>query len=311
MKHADHKQRYHQRAQLVMRVLPLVAEHECFALKGGTAINYFLRDFPRLSVDIDLVYLPAKPRVDALAEIHAALDGISEQVLKHLFRSEVAKHYKRKSDSLRLTVKQDGVSIKVELSPVMRETIFEPTIMSACKAVEEKFNHAKIAVASFPDVYAGKICAALDRQHPRDLFDVKLLLENEGLTNDLRKAFLVYLVSGNKPIANLLRPQLPESIMNLYKNDFIDMAEQDASLQELKDARERLISLVHKELTDDEKAFLLSFKNRNPDWHLLGLENVSELPAIRWRQINLAKMDDDRHADAYQKLKEALEVREV
>lgn len=294
-----------------MQVLPYAAEHECFALKGGTAINYFLRDFPRVSVDIDLVYLPAKARNDALTEIHAALDGISDAVSKNLKGTEIIGLHKHKVDNLRLFVTQGEVKIKVELSPVMRETIFEPKIMSACEAAAKSLGSAEIAVASFADVYAGKVCAALDRQHPRDLFDVKLLLDNEGLTDDLRKAFLVYLVCGKRPIAGLLRPQLPANIMNLYQNDFIEMAEQDASLQELKDARERLIALIHKELTDDEKAFLLSFKNRNPDWDLLGLENISELPAIRWRLINLAKMPDGNHAVAYQKLKDVLGVQDA
>lgn len=125
---------------------------------------------------------------------------------------------------------------------------------------------------------------------------MKLLLDNEGLTDDLRKAFLVYLVCGRKPMATLLHPQFPKDIANFYNNDFIAMTKQKVSLQELKDARDRLIALIHKEMTDDEKAFLLSFKKRNPDWYLLGLKNVSELPAVRWRQINLAKMDDDRQA---------------
>jgi hypothetical protein len=46
----------------LIRVLPSIAEEACFALKGGTAINLFVRDMPRLSVDIDLTYLPVQPR---------------------------------------------------------------------------------------------------------------------------------------------------------------------------------------------------------------------------------------------------------
>lgn len=297
---------YRKQTELLMRVLPFAARHKCFALKGGTAINYFFMDFPRISVDIDLVYLPAKPRDKALTEIHAALDEISDAAAESIRGAEITRLYKHKNDNLRLLVRQKDVEIKVELSPVMRETVFESKSMSACETVRKNFGPAEIAVASFPDVYAGKICAALDRQHPRDLFDVKLLLDNEGFTDDLRKAFLVYLACGRKPMATLLRPRLPEEIMNFYHNDFIAMTEQRVSLQELKDARNRLIALIHKDMTDDEKAFLLSFKNRNPDWDLLGLKNVSELPAIRWRQINLAKMADDKHAAAYQNLKDVL-----
>ena len=53
---------YFKQAQLMLRVIPHVAAETCFALKGGTAINLFLRDMPRLSVDIDLTYLPLEPR---------------------------------------------------------------------------------------------------------------------------------------------------------------------------------------------------------------------------------------------------------
>ncbi len=48
--------------------------------------------------------------------------------------------------------------------------------------------------------------AALDRQHPRDLFDVSALLANEGLTDALRTAFVVYLISHNRPAVELLAP---------------------------------------------------------------------------------------------------------
>ena len=50
--------KYSDQVALLMSVIPAVAEESCFALKGGTAINLFIRDLPRLSVDIDLTYLP-------------------------------------------------------------------------------------------------------------------------------------------------------------------------------------------------------------------------------------------------------------
>jgi hypothetical protein len=47
---------YFRQAELLLRVLPLVDREAVFALKGGTAINFFVRDLPRVPVDIDLVY---------------------------------------------------------------------------------------------------------------------------------------------------------------------------------------------------------------------------------------------------------------
>jgi predicted nucleotidyltransferase component of viral defense system len=62
--------------------------------------------------------------------------------------------------------------------------------MEVVEEVEQEFGYVEMQVASLPDLFAGKICATLDRQHPRYLFDVKFLLENEGLTENLRKTFL-------------------------------------------------------------------------------------------------------------------------
>ena len=288
-----------------MQILPFVAKQECFALKGGTAINLFVREFPRLSVDIDLVYLPVKGRDDALREICVALDAISAD-LKSTFKDvELTESYKSKRDALRLIIVRNGVQIKVELSPVLRGTVYEPQLMEVCAAVEDEFGYVEVPVVDLADLYAGKICAALDRQHPRDLFDVKWLLENEGLTEEIRKALLVYLSSHNRPMAELLRPQ-HKDLSAIYAGEFASMAATDVPLKELEAVRERLVETIHQELTDGEKRFLLSFKNRQPDWALLNLEGVSELPAIKWKQINLAKMPDDKHKQALEKLREVL-----
>lgn len=303
----DRNSIYYKQVQLLMRVLPFIAKQECFALKGGTAINLFVREFPRLSVDIDLVYLPMKGRDEALQDISEALDAISAD-LKAAFKDvELTEAYKSKRDALRLIVGRNGVQIKVELSPVLRGTVYEPQMMEVCAAVEDEFGYAEVPVVALADLYAGKICAALDRQHPRDLFDVKWLLENEGLNDEIRKALIIYLASHNRPMAELLRPQFKD-ISAVYAGEFANMAETDVPLEELVAIRERLMELIHQGLTDSEKAFLLSFKNREPDWGLLNLGNVSDLPAIKWKQINLAKMPEDKHKLALEKLKEVLGV---
>jgi predicted nucleotidyltransferase component of viral defense system len=298
---------YYKQLQLLMQVLPFVAEHKCFALKGGTAINLFVREFPRLSVDIDLVYLPLNARDEALLEITAALDKLSASLQEKMLDIKITEAYKAKGDALRLIVSRPGVQIKIELSPVLRGTVFAPKMMTVCEAVENEFGYAEIAMVALPDLYAGKICAALDRQHPRDLFDVKWLLENEGLTDDLRKTLLVYISSHNRPMAELLRPQLKD-ISAVYEGEFADMAEKNVPLAELEAVRERLIAIIHEGLTTGEKQFLLSFKNRSPNWTLLGLEGINELPAIKWKQINLAKMTDVKHKQAYNKLIDVLGV---
>ncbi len=196
---------YFKQVQLLVRVLPLIATEKCFALKGGTAINLFVRDLPRLSVDIDLVYIPLHDRDEALKNIREALTRISKLITRTFTNIKVQDAHEQ-SDTLRLMVVQGDARIKIELSPVIRGSVFPEVKMSVVKSVEDNFGYAEMAVVSLPDLYAGKICAALDRQHPRDLFDVKFLLDNEGFTEDFRKTFLVYLISHHRPMSELLQP---------------------------------------------------------------------------------------------------------
>ncbi|RYJ11878.1 nucleotidyl transferase AbiEii/AbiGii toxin family protein [Rahnella variigena] len=303
----DRESIYYRQVQLLLQLLPFIAKHDCFALKGGTAINLFIRNFPRLSVDIDLVYLPVLDREESLKGIKAALDDIAKSVLAYIPQSKVSKSYEDKNDALRLVVIRDGVLIKIELSPVLRGTVFEPALLQVCEAVEDELGFAEISVVSFADLYAGKICAALDRQHPRDLFDVKLLLDNEGLTSALRKALLVYLISHPRPIAELLQPHLKD-ISGIYEGEFRNMADVDVPLAELLAVRRQLIDLINGKITQEEKEFLLSFKNKEPDWTLLGLDNIDKLPAVRWKRKNLSKMPAEKHANALKRLSFVLDV---
>ncbi|MDE1187268.1 MAG: nucleotidyl transferase AbiEii/AbiGii toxin family protein [Pantoea sp.] len=298
---------YYRQVQFLLQLVPVIARHDCFALKGGTAINLFVRDLPRLSVDIDLVFLPVMARAESLLAIKTALDEIATDTVKVLPGSKVARSYEDKKDALRLTVDRDGVMIKIELSPVLRGTVYDSAIMPVSEVVEEEFGYAEMPVVAFPDLYAGKICAALDRQHPRDLFDVKFLLDNEGLTEELRKALLVYIISHPRPIAELLQPQLKD-ISAIYEGEFRHMAEVDVPLAALETSRKVLIEKLNTSLTDSERQFLLSFKMRQPDWTLLGLEGIDRLPAVRWKQQNLEKMSADKHQTALTKLRTVLGI---
>lgn len=288
-----------------MSTLPLVAEEKCFALKGGTAINLFIRDLPRLSVDIDLVYLPMDDRDTALAHITDALNRIAGSIVNKVQDTKIQKSFESRADALRLIVKRDGVQIKIELSPVLRGTVFTEELREVTEKVEEQFGYVEMPLVSLADLYAGKLCAALDRQHPRDLFDVKFLLENEGLSDNLRKTFLVYLISHNRTMAELLRPTRKD-LQATYDNEFVRMSQVDVPLQELEAVREIMISELNKSLTDDEKRFLLSFKALKPDWSLLGLSNIEALPAVRWKIHNLTKMDKTRHKEALKNLEDVL-----
>ncbi len=298
---------YRRQVQLLVRVLPLVDTEKCFALKGGTAINLFYRALPRLSVDIDLLYIPMNDRETALLNIKEALSRLSILIQQKIPGTKVQNTHNQ-SDALRLIVSQDEIRIKVELSPVIRGTVFPEIRMEVVEEVEKEFGYAEMQVASLPDLYAGKICAALDRQHPRDLFDVKFLLENEGLTDNLRKTFLIFLISHQRPMSELLAPNRKD-ISEIYETEFKQMAEVDVPLEQLEEARENLIHQINSQMTDNEEKFLLSFKSKNPDWTLLEMENstvISNLPSVIWKMINLEKMPIKKHKKAYDKLESIL-----
>lgn len=180
--------------------------------------------------------------------------------------------------------------------------------MEVHEIVEREFGYAEMLVASHTDLYAGKLCAALDRQHPTDLFDVKQLFENEGLTEDLRKTFLIFLVSHFRPMAELLNPSRKD-ISKIYENEFVQMTEIDVSLEELLETREKLILDINNNMTENERQFLLSVKSKTPDFSLLEMENpklIAELPSVKWRLINLKKMTNEKHKQAYANLEAVL-----
>lgn len=296
---------YYKQVQLLVQVLPLIFQEKCFALKGGTAINLFIRDMPRLSVDIDLVYLNGDNRQSALTNIKTSLTSITNLILDRLSGTTVYKAFEEKPDALRLIITRNSVQIKIELSPVLRGTVFPPENRIVSECVEEEFGFAEVPVVSLPDLYGGKICAALDRQHPRDLFDVKLLLETEGITDLIRKSTLIYMISHPRPAAELLNPHRKD-ISSIFFNEFSGMPRVTITLDELVKAREDLILSIQKALTNEEKEFLLSFKNKNPQWEKLGIPGVEKLPAVQWKIQNINKMHPDKHRLAFENLERVI-----
>lgn len=281
---------YRKQAALLIKTLPHVAREECFALKGGTAINLFVRNLPRLSVDIDLTYLPVVRRAQSLAEIDEALKRIAGRIQvadKSIQITQSAPHSQQEITKLVVRTKE-RVQIKVEVTPVLRGSVYEPVRMSVCEQVEDEYGFAEIKVLSFADLYAGKIMAALDRQHPRDLFDVHFLFEREGITDELRAAIIIYLISHDHSPHSLLDPVL-RNISQDFVQNFAGMTGEAISLETLLAARDRLIADVAGNMPDHHKVFLRSFYARKPDWALLGLENVQNLPAVKWRELNLEK----------------------
>jgi hypothetical protein len=290
-----------------MRLLPIVAREACFALKGGTAINLFVRNLPRLSVDIDLMYLPVHDRPEALAGIDASMKRIKAAALAELPGARVTENI-HDGAILRLLVIAEGTQVKIEVSPVLRGVVHEPSTIPVTEVVEEAFGFAETSVVSFEDLFAGKLVAALDRQHPRDLFDVQGLLAHEGLSDDLREAFIVYLLSHNRPMGEVLSGRVKD-LANEYSNGFEGMTEETVAIDELVQTQHEMIEMLIGGMPDHHREFLIGFERGEPDWSLLKIGHVAELPAIRWRQYNLDKLKPDQRSPLIELLRTSLERR--
>jgi predicted nucleotidyltransferase component of viral defense system len=300
---------FFQQANLLIDVLPILNQDKSIALKGGTAINFFIRDLPRLSVDIDLTYLSLKDRENSLNDIDAILRRCSDEIRHRMAGTIVTpKTVSWEMRCLGLIINRNGVRIKIEVNPVLRGSVFPCELRNLTTKTQDFFEKdVQSQCMSFADLYGGKICAALDRQHPRDLFDIKLLLENEGLTNETRKAFIIYLISHNRPMIELLRPNLI-NIKEVFEKDFTGMTFDRVALEELEAVRIKLINAIKTELTETEKQFILSVKSGDPDWNLFEIINASELPGIQWKLQNIKNMKKKQHEAAYEKLREYFEI---
>ena len=298
--------RYVRQMGLLVRALPLVAKEKCFALKGGTAINLFVRNLPRLSVDIDLAYLPIEDRRSSLNGIEAALRRIGGRIQAAIPSARVNDVTLRTEGTVnRLFVRDRSVQVKIEVTPVLRGCVYQPEVRAVSAVVEERFGFAAMQVVSFPDLYAGKLVAGLDRQHPRDLFDIAGLLSSEGVDEPLRTAFVVYLISHGRPIAELLAPARRE-LDDEFARGFAGMVETPVTLDDLLRTREDMVAEVVGGMPDEHRAFLASFERGDPDWSLLGAAHVRTLPAVRWRMMNVARLDTGRRADQVGRLERAL-----
>lgn len=281
---------YRKQVALLIRVLPFVAEERVFALKGGTAINLFVRAMPRLSVDIDLTYLPVHDRAGSLAAINAAMLRIKERIERGIPGAKV--NASRSADEnvvTKLIVRASGVQIKIEVTPVLRGTVYDSAMTGVVPAVEDAFGFAEMQVVSFADLYAGKIVAAFDRQHPRDLFGVR---------------GLVYVISHHRPMAEVLAPTL-KPLSEEFARGFAGMTQEPVSLADLEAARKAIIAAMVAAMPADHRGFLVGFKRDEPNWALLGIPEAQNLPAVMWKQRNLAKLPDAKRrelADALERV---------
>lgn len=199
--------------------------------------------------------------------------------------------------------------IKIEVNTTLRGTTAPSRLMQVSEKVQEEFGKfAAINVVSHAELFGGKICAALDRQHPRDLFDIYHLLENEGLSDELRLGFIACLLSSPRPINEMLSPRIQDQEV-AYHAQFAGMTMVPFSYDDYLSTRERLFQEVPAWLSEVERQFLISFKQGNPDWELLPVPVLKDLPAVQWKLKNIQHLltqDPAKHAQQQKRLESIL-----
>ncbi len=296
--------KYKSQADLLLQVIPHVAKEDSLALKGGTAINLFLRNMPRLSVDIDLTYLPFDDRETALANISAALDRIKERIEKSIPGTTVNLLPGERTEA-KLNVQSPKAQIKIEVNTITRAHLYPIQKLQVHEKVQETFGKfAAIQIVSNAELYGGKICAALDRQHPRDLFDVHLLFQEDGFTEDVKNGFIVAIISHMRTMHEVLQPNRLDQ-RSAFEKQFAGMSAIPFTYEDFEATRERLMHEVNSRLTENDRSFLLSFKNGSPDWSLLPIPKLSEMPAVQWKLGNILKLrstNPAKHEQLFKKL---------
>lgn len=280
---------YRDTVSLLLDVVPATFRSPRLAMKGGTAINLFVLDMPRLSVDIDVAYTRIDvPRGEALQDIadilaRVALDLESQGLLVRRLPS---------GDDLdcRIDVCRAATSVKIEVNTVMRGTVLPIERRGISAAAEARYRKtAEAPILAPAELYGGKLVAALDRQHPRDLFDVATLLAGAGVTPQVRLCFVLYLAAHSRPTHEVLAPRLKD-IRAPYENEFQGMALRPLNLTELLHARHRLVSELPRSLTATEMAFLMSIVRGEPDWSAAGIPHAERLPGLQWKLQNVRKL---------------------
>jgi hypothetical protein len=299
--------RYIDQVKLLVEILPVLAGEPRFALKGGTAINLFEHDLPRLSVDIDLTWLPVGDFAKDSALIADSLAGLSETLRSGPMRLQVQASANQGAPVNRLIASRGLARVKIETSPVMRGTVHPVRSMTVRPAVEAAFGFARMQVLHFADLYAGKLAAALSRQHPRDLFDMGPVLEQERLDVMLWRTFLVYLTCSPKPAADMLAPAMPRDFVATFADHFQGMTAEPTSAEALLTIRDRLLGRIRELLDETSCRFLMSVEFERPDFDLLGMPQAATLPAVRRKLDNLGKRSNAKRAADQRKLQEMLE----
>lgn len=297
---------YIRTVQLLLDIAPAVFDTPVFAMKGGTAINLFVQDMPRLSVDIDVVFVPHDLARDK------AMQAISDELAAAQARVKTLGHdaeLRKTKDGTeaKMFVRSGDAEVKVEVNFVFRGTVLPAQQRSLTPAAHQMFSaDIQVPVLAEAELYGSKLVAALDRQHPRDLFDVQLMLTRHGWDEALLDCFVVYLAGHNRPMHEVLFPYL-KPLDAVFTAEFEGMTTAPVRLDALLATRHRMLQELPRALLPRHCEFLLSMVRAEPDWSLLPQRHLAQLPALQWKLQNLRRLS--KNADKFQQQHDELAAR--
>ena len=282
-------QAYVDTVRLLLRVAPAVFRSGRFAMKGGTALNLFVQDMPRLSVDIDVVFMDHLPdREAALAQIAQDLATVKQALERQGMQARMPAN--AQGDEVRMLASDDSAQVKVEVNFVFRGTVRPVRPLPLVPEAEALFTTAvAIPALALEELYGSKLVAAMDRQHPRDIFDVMHMLTRFGWREAFVDCFVAYLAGHNRPLHEVLFSKA-KPLEPAFTNEFVGMTRDEVALDALLDTQSRLLEELPSQLLPRHREFLLSLARLEPQWQLMPFEHLRELPAIRWKQVNLERL---------------------
>ncbi len=294
--------RYKKQVNLLLRILPEIARENAFALHGGTAVTLFCNNMPRLSVDIDLTWIPFDTREKDLMAIRERLLSLRTRIIKIIPGIRVREpHIESEEYKLRFTG-PDGSDVKVEVNTINRGLFDNPVILSLCSKAQEMFDmYCEIQMVPLSQLYGGKIVAALDRQHPRDLFDIKFLLDSCPYDSELKKGVIFCLLSSKRPLDELLNPSLHDH-RRVLETQFGGMTDHSFTYEMFEATRNQLVATVRKGLSEHDRNILFSFASGVPSWETF---DFSRFPGVQWKLLNinrLKKLNPTKHKIQLDKL---------
>ncbi|MDY3979549.1 MAG: nucleotidyl transferase AbiEii/AbiGii toxin family protein [Tidjanibacter sp.] len=296
---------YRSRVELLLRIVPIITAEECFAIHGGTAINLFVKELPRYSVDIDLTYIPVENGSTSLANISRHLQHIADGITKAVKGVRIDPRW----DTSKLLCDYRGSKVKIEVNQIKRGIVCGPTVRKPlCQRAQDEFRlYCEADIVPMPQLYGGKVAAALSRQHPRDMFDVRYM--ELGL-DDIKEGLIFCLLSSDRPIYESFSPREIDQ-RDAMKNQFAGMSDVEFSYEEYETTRSKLIREVNKVMTSSDRRFLVDFEKGEPNWKASEYASFEKYPSVQWKQINIGQLrqtNPSKLADEVERLMRVLAV---